>query len=209
MKIILISDTHNQHGGLELPEGDMIIHAGDVSSRGVKSEVENFLTWYSSLSYKYKIFIAGNHDFFFEDRTREIINEIIPDNVIYLDDELVIIEGIKIWGSPVQPWFHNWAFNRQRGVDIKKHWDLIPSDIDILITHGPAYKILDKVKYGNDFVGCEDLLEKINEIKPKIFVCGHIHEAYGKMQIGNTMCYNASVLDERYKLVNKPFVIEI
>ena len=96
MKFILISDTHNCHGALQLPEdADGIIHAGDLSMRGKKDEIEDFLAWYSSLPYKYKIFIAGNHDFFFENRTRELINEVIPANITYLEDEEIIIEGIK------------------------------------------------------------------------------------------------------------------
>src|SRR6185369_12815967 len=210
MKFILISDTHNCHGALQLPEdADGIINAGDLSMRGKKDEIEDFLAWYSSLPYKYKIFIAGNHDFFFENRTRELINEVIPANITYLEDEEIIIEGIKIYGSPIQPWFHNWAFNRNRGTEIKVYWDKIPLDTNILITHGPMYKILDRTRYTGEFVGCQDLLEKVKEVRPDVFVCGHIHEAYGKMQMGKTKCYNASVLDEDYKLVNQPFIIEI
>lgn len=208
MKIILISDTHSQHQQLSLPKGDMIIHAGDVSSRGHQSEIESFLHWYSQLDYKYKIFIAGNHDFYFENTPKQAIEGLIPDNLIYLNDSGVEVEGLKIWGSPVQPWFYNWAFNRQRGADIKKHWDLIPADTDFLITHGPPQDILDRTKKG-EAVGCKDLLDKVLAIKPRFHLFGHIHEDYGRIKKDGIEFINASVLNLQYQLVNEAIVLEI
>ena len=207
MRIVAISDTHNRHQSLVLPEGDMLIHAGDVSSQGKQSQVEDFLKWFSKQDFKYKIFIAGNHDFFFERMPEDYIKSLIPKNVIYLNDSGVEIEGIKIWGSPVQPWFYDWAFNRQRGSDILKHWDLIPRDTDILITHGPAKGILDKTIH-NVETGCEDLLNTIREIRPKYFIFGHIHEAYGMVEKNATTFINASVLDVHYQLANEAVEFE-
>lgn len=210
MKIVAISDTHGKHQNLILPEGDMLIHAGDVSSMGKEFEIKDFLDWFSKTDFTYKILIAGNHDFYFEKIAfnETILNQLIPSNIIYLNDSGVEIEGFRIWGSPIQPWFYNWAFNRYRGEDIKKHWNKIPQNTDILITHGPAYGILDKTTR-NDNVGCEDLLEKIKEVKPKLHICGHIHEAYGYIKESDTEFINASVLDENYNLRNQPVVIEI
>lgn len=172
MKIVFISDTHAKHGLLktqDLPEADIIIHAGDISTRGYKHEIEDFLYWYSRLDqYKHKIFCAGNHDFFFE-ADRETAMNLIPENVIYLEDSSVVIEGIKIWGSPVSPYFHNWAFNRERGKDINKYWQNIPNDVDILLTHTPPYNILDKTVY-YEYVGCEDLRKGYLKSNPK-FMC--------------------------------------
>jgi Icc-related predicted phosphoesterase len=119
-----------------------------------------------------------------------------------------VLNGIKIWGSPVTPWFFNWAFNRHRGDPIKKHWDLIPGDTDVLITHGPVFSVLDKTSNGQH-VGCEDLLKKVQEIKPKVHVCGHIHEAYGKVEETGTKFFNASILNERYLMVNSPIAFEL
>lgn len=201
MKIIVISDTHGQHRKLHLPSGDLIIHAGDISKRGKRAEVIDFLEWFSSLDFRYRIFIAGNHDFFFEQENAEEINKLIPSNIIYLNDSGITIEGIKIWGSPVQPWFYDWAFNRQRGEDIRRHWDLIPADTDVLITHGPAAGILDRTVYGES-VGCDDLILKIKEIKPRLHIAGHIHEGYGQIEKDGTVFMNASVLDEDYVLRN-------
>lgn len=208
MKAVIISDTHGKHEQLILPKGDLIIHAGDVSMRGMKLEIEAFLEWFGSLDYRYKVFIAGNHDFFFEFSDANTIAEIMPSNVIYLNDSAAEIEGIKIWGSPITPWFYDWAFNRHRGPDIKKHWDSIPIDTDVVITHGPVHGILDKTKAGYA-VGCEDLLQKIDEIRPKYHICGHIHEAYGKQVVENTCYLNASILDLNYYVVNEAFEIEI
>jgi Icc-related predicted phosphoesterase len=207
MKIVCISDTHGFHNALTLPQGDMIIHAGDVTKRGEKSQVIDFLNWYTNLEYKYKIFIAGNHDFFFENASTKEIKELIPSNIIYLNDSGVIIEGMKIWGSPVQPWFHDWAFNLKRGNEIQKHWEKIPDQLDILITHGPAHGILDLTNR-NESVGCKDLLKKIKVIKPKIHISGHIHEGYGIVKKYGIDFINASVLNVNYLLTNSPIELE-
>lgn len=208
MKVVAISDTHNQHDLLQLPEGDVLLHAGDVSGKGTEAEVQAFLNWFAKQDFEHKVFIAGNHDFFFERSPDSYVRQIIPDNIIYLNDSGVTINGIKIWGSPVQPWFLDWAFNRERGPNIEKHWKLIPDDTDILITHGPAYGILDRTVRG-ELVGCADLLNRINRVEPKYFIAGHIHEAYGMEQHGGTTFINASVLNFKYKLANEPFVFEI
>ena len=207
MRFVALSDTHGKHN-FELPPGDVLLHAGDVSSRGLKSEIQRFLDWFSSLDYTYKIFIAGNHDFFFEEAPKEEIEAIIPDNLIYLNDSGVEIEGIKIWGSPIQPWFHDWAFNRKRGPEIQKHWDLIPADSDIVITHGPAFGIHDRLISGMP-VGCEDLLPTLQRIAPKVHLCGHIHEAYGERKVGETLFLNASILNVRYEIANAPIEFEL
>ncbi|MBX7243744.1 MAG: metallophosphatase domain-containing protein [Bacteroidia bacterium] len=208
MKFVAISDTHGKHRQLVLPEGDVILHAGDVSSKGQKNEIEDFLEWYSGLNFRHKIFIAGNHDFYFESNQSVNTETLIPGGIIYLNDSGVELEGIKIWGSPVSPWFFDWAFNRKRGADISKHWELIPAETDILITHGPPYGIGDKTVRGQN-VGCEDLLEKISGINPKVHLFGHIHEDYGSFTQNNTTFYNASCLNVNYAIANPPIVFEI
>jgi len=208
VKFVAISDTHAQHQNIILPKGNALIHAGDVSRKGEEHEIINFLNWFSKTDFEFKILIAGNHDFFFERENEIKIKELIPENIIYLNDSPVVVNGIKIWGSPVTPWFYDWAFNRNRGADILKHWNLIPADTDILITHGPVYKIHDKTIYGEE-VGCEDLFKKVNEIKPKVHICGHIHEAYGVTENSGIKFINASVLNERYILKNSPVTFEL
>lgn len=206
MKFVVISDTHGQHRSLKLPKGDVIIHAGDISKSGHPVEIEDFLDWFSKLKFKYKIFIAGNHDFFLEHAHPRVIEQMIPKGVIYLNDSGAEINGIKSWGSPITPWFHNWAFNRERGEEIKKHWELIPDDTDVLITHGPPMGILDENSC-SQCVGCMDLLVKVNQVKPKYHFFGHIHEGYGQDTKDETIYLNASVLNDRYQLAHEPMVI--
>jgi Icc-related predicted phosphoesterase len=213
MNFTCISDTHNKH--LFIPEkyltgGDCILHTGDISSRGSRTEVEEFLSWYNELPYKYKVLIAGNHDFFFQDAPEYEIEAVLAKypNVIYLNDSGVEIEGIKIWGSPVQPYFHGWAFNR-KGSEIVPHWDLIPLDTNILLTHGPIYNHLDETTSGYK-AGCPYLGEKLRELKDlKLHQAGHIHEAYGRVEFFNgPTLINASLLNLKYEMVNIPIIFD-
>jgi Icc-related predicted phosphoesterase len=124
-----------------------------------------------------------------------------------LFDNDVTIDGIKFYGSPWQPEFHDWAFNLPRGEELAAKWEKIPDDVDILITHSPAYGILDYAPIGGH-VGCEELYRKIAEVKPKIHVCGHIHDGYGQKTMGGIEFLNASVLNDRYEHAHKPIVME-
>lgn len=204
MQITTISDTHGLHQQLQLPGGDLLIHSGDVCNRGTQEEAANFIDWFEKQPYTYKVFIAGNHDFFFENFTQQEIQNILPKNIFYLNDSSIKIEGITIWGSPITPEFHNWAFNKKRGKEINKHWQQIPNNIDILITHGPAYGILDKT-FRNQNVGCKELLKVIENIQPKYHIFGHIHEDFGMFQNQNTTFINTSSLDFNYKMRKNPF----
>ena len=131
-------------------------------------------------------------------------------NIKYLLDQQTEIFGLKIWGSPWQPEFYNWAFNLPRnGEDLKEKWFWIPSDCDILVTHGPAYGHLDISGYGGQNVGCELLRERVDVIKPLIHCFGHIHGSAGYKFDGNTHYFNASILDERYEYRNKPMTIDL
>lgn len=162
------------------------------------------MEWFEKLDYNHRIFIAGNHDFYFEN-----LEDFSREGIIYLNDSGVTINGINIWGSPIQPEFNNWAFNRKRGDEIKKHWDLIPLDTDILITHGPPFGYLDATAYLQR-VGCVDLLKRVMKVKPKYHVFGHVHEAYGiKKNDEGTGFINASILNEAYRVKNQPICFEI
>jgi Icc-related predicted phosphoesterase len=206
MRIVLISDTHGLHTELQVPDGDILIHAGDICMTGGIPEVSNFNIWLGTLPHRHKIIIAGNHDFSFEKEARASRKELT--NGRYLQDSFVMCEGLKIYGSPWQPWFYDWAFNLERGAEIKKKWDLIPEDVDILVTHGPPFGILDTASDGQS-VGCKDLLERVAMIKPKIHAFGHIHPAYGEVEKDGIKFANCSVCNADYKAINSPIIIDL
>lgn len=218
MIITFISDTHSKQKQItsSLPGGDILIHAGDATSMGYRHEIQEFMKWMNGLNnYDHKVFIAGNHDWGFQDSPKECREFLDFYNKInYLEDDMVLIgeeyeRMVKIWGAPWQPEFHNWAFNLPRNGDqLKEKWDLIPQDIDILITHGPSFGHLDTVKFNPGVnLGCELLRERIEVIKPKIHVFGHIHTGYGYKFDGNTHYFNAAVLDENYNFTQKPLTV--
>lgn len=209
MKILFLSDTHGRHSELsDLPKADILIHAGDVSRTGTEYEIKDFLNWFSSQDYKYKVFIAGNHDFYFDSKTIEEINSMLKNNEYYLCNSGITIEGINIWGSPITPIFFDWAFNKDRGEEISKYWGMIPNNTDVLVTHGPPLGMLD-CTYDNLNVGCEDLRNRVKAIKPKYHLFGHIHEGYGMYFDGTTTYVNGSILNERYCIKNKPYLLRL
>lgn len=213
MKIVMISDTHGQHRKLKVPDGDILIHAGDAMTGGMDPrEIVDLNDWFGELPHPSKIVIAGNHDFLFEkvDTARGLFT-----NATYLQDEYTRVEGLKIYGSPWQPEFFNWAFNLPRGEALKRKWDLIPADTDILITHGPPWGYQDYVpRWGKheqyqEHVGCEELLKRVQEVKPMIHVFGHIHCGAGYTQDDHTTYVNAAVVDEQYRVRHSPTVITL
>ena len=224
MRFVCISDTHGLHASLpDLPDADGIIHAGDFTNVGRMDECIRFLGWFNALPYKYRIIIAGNHDVFmdpdhaYQPSNVSAINAILPvaDGFHYLWNSGCEIEGLKFWGSPEQPQFFNWAFNLPRGEPLRHHWESIPEDTDVLITHGPCFGVVDKCP---DFqnpngpwvsVGCNHLTERIRRINPRVHVCGHVHAGYGHEYQNETLHINASICTESYAPINKPIAFDI
>jgi predicted phosphodiesterase len=219
MRITLISDTHTKHRNItpDLPGGDLLIHAGDIMNSGYdENDIWEFLQWFESQDqYKSQVFIAGNHDRLFENNFDKVKNILIEYPYIsYLwDTALTYVneeanESCKLYGSPWQPEFYQWAFNLPRnGEDLKEKWFWIPKDTDILVTHGPPFGHCDEAPFGGH-VGCELLRERVDEFPPKIHVFGHIHAGYGYKFHNGTHFFNASVLNERYNYENKPFTFD-
>lgn len=224
MKFVIISDTHNLHKELILPKGDVIIHCGDFTSSGYEHEITSFIQWFGNLDYKYKIFIAGNHEItldydFYEENWKRFhkkkqniqkIKELVENNnnVIYLKDTHVTIEGIKIYGSPYTLDCNlGWAFPLYCDSDCDYKWKNIPNDIDVLITHTPPEGILDFYKKN---LGCDILLVNvIDRVKPKIHCFGHIHSGSGILTQNDIIFINASVIEENYKITYKHKTIEL
>ncbi len=215
IKVTLMSDTHTKERNVLVNGGDLILHSGDIMNSGYDWEdLYDFLNWFSELPYKMKVFTPGNHDRYIQDNPVDawkMINEFHDKGVRCLIDDFVEFEGLKIYGSPWQPEFYNWAFNLPRnGWEIEQKWKDIPDDTDILLTHGPAWGILDTVVNRRDFnLGCEMLTKRLETLKPLIHNCGHIHTGYGYVEKNGTHFFNSSVLDERYRHNQKPFDITI
>lgn len=215
MKIVCLSDTHNCNGQINVPDGDILIHSGDATIRGTEHEVEEFLSWFSSLPHRHKIFVAGNHDWLYEKNNRFARLLTANFKIKYLQDSSVEIEGLKIYGSPWQPRFFDWAFNLNRGAELAEKWKLIPEDVDILITHCPPNGILDEVprQYRTENAGCEELRLRVEEIskrgKLKLHVFGHIHCGYGTAERFGVKFVNASNCDEEYEPSQPPIVLEL
>ncbi|HEX8247651.1 MAG TPA: metallophosphatase domain-containing protein, partial [Pyrinomonadaceae bacterium] len=202
-----LSDTHNRNEQIKVPGGDILIHAGDATTRGTIDEIVLFNEWFAALPHRHKIFVAGNHDWLFETDNR-IARKLLSDEIIYLQDSAVEIEGLKIYGSPWQPWFFDWAFNLPRGEPLAEKWKLIPDDTEILITHGPPFGILDFPPDGFS-VGCERLRRRVEEIRLKLHIFGHIHHSYGTEEKFGVKFVNASVCDEAYEPTNPPPVFDL
>lgn len=218
MKIDCISDLHGFLPALD--GGDLLIIAGDLTGSDRMSQFEVFSKWLKKQKYKKKIVIAGNHDGileYFPRNQQPFVDGKKEPFAVYLHDEGVEYEGLTIWGSPYTPTYYKWSFMRNRGEQIKKHWDKIPNNIDILITHGPPFGILDRAYNTNwEKVGCEDLFNAVKRVQPKLHVFGHVHEGYGKHEETwlesrgkSTLFVNCAIMDRNYDPINQPITVEL
>jgi Icc-related predicted phosphoesterase len=215
MKIVAISDTHNKYSKLIIPECDILISAGDYSSRGYSHEVRAFHIWLAKQPAKYKISVQGNHELGVEKdfQTSKLLAEEWCPGVHFIDEGLVEIDGIKIWCSAITPFFCDWAWNRHPN-EIQKHWDMISEDTNILITHGPPYGILDQTTYADgtirpEHLGCPKLMERIKIVKPDLHFFGHIHHGGGRaVSAFSTTFFNCAICDEMYCPTNPLTIVE-
>ena len=206
LRLVVISDTHGLHERLSLPEGEVLIHGGDITRRGKLDEVRAFDRFLSQQNFRHRIVIAGNHDFCFEQQPQEARR--LLTHATYLEDEAVEIEGVRFYGSPWQPWFYDWAFNLHRGAPLREKWDLIPPETDVLITHGPPLGLGDQTTRGEK-VGCEELRRAVKRIRPQFHIFGHIHEGYGQWEEDGTTFVNASTCNFNYEPRNPPVVLDV
>ncbi|XP_022111965.1 metallophosphoesterase MPPED2-like isoform X1 [Acanthaster planci] len=233
VRFVCISDTHNQAARLlpTIPDGDILIHAGDFTNIGRPREIKRFNEFLGQLPHRHKVVIAGNHEVTFD---RQLMTEQsshvfmsfatalqevkqedwkhIPSlltNCTYLEDAEVNIMGFRIYGSPWQPEFCDWAFNLPRGQPLLDKWNLIPAGIDVLVTHGPPLGHGD-LTTSKERAGCVELLTTIQRrVKPKYHIFGHIHEGYGVTTDNKTTFINASICTVNYSPSNKPIVFDL
>ncbi|XP_023236186.1 UPF0046 protein T07D4.2-like isoform X1 [Centruroides sculpturatus] len=230
IRFVCMSDTHSllSRRKFKIPPGDVFIHAGDFTRHGGYNEIIEFNNFLGNLSHKHKIVIAGNHELTFDQKTissfeikqaKKATGQDVPldtayfknllTNCIYLEDSLTEVYNIKIYGTPWQPEYNNWAFNLPRGKECLEKWNMIPSGVDVLITHTPPVGHGDLCILGRR-VGCVELLQTVqNRIKPKYHVFGHIHEGYGITTDGKTIFVNASTCNISYEPVNLPIIFDI
>jgi len=220
-RFVCVSDTHEMEDQIQVPNGDVLLHAGDFTYTGSHEAIIKFNSWLEKLPHPHKVVIAGNHDVtfdipYYKKYWGRYHNEPFNCNAvrnslkscIYLEDSEVEINGIRIWGSPWQPEFCNWAFNLDRGKPLADKWNLIPEGIDILMTHGPPYGYGDLCDHGGR-VGCPDLRKVIEQLQPRVHVSGHIHEGRGIAVDDNTVYINASSVNLRYVPVFKAYIFDI
>jgi len=230
IRFVFASDTHEAPDWENnLPDGDVLIHCGDFTMLGGLQETKDFVSKFEKQPHKIKIVVAGNHEMTFDTEKFKLKRQVIEErfrylkkvndvkvkevvttnsNLIYLENSATTILGYKIYGSPVQPHFYDWAFNVRRE-RIGEIWNQIPNDTEILITHGPPLGFGD-CNEDNEHVGCEDLLNAIrNRVKPKIHAFGHIHHDYGVWKDENTIYVNAAICDISYNAMRRGIVIDL
>ena len=211
MRVICTSDTHGYHDAVTVPDGDLLIHAGDFTMMGRADEVTDFVDWMASLPHREKVVICGNHE--------KGLEGLSPTEIRRRLDPLTYVHGGTFldglgWGGPWQPWFMDWAFNVPRG-KLAPYWDKIPSDVRVLVTHGGPHDILDTAEPIHDegvgeHVGCRELSHRLGALGDlRLHVFGHIHEAYGVERVNGTTFVNASICDLRYRPVNPPVVVDL
>lgn len=213
MRIVCLSDTHGRHAEIpSIPEGDVLVHAGDFTRFDTFADYANFNQWLGTLPHPHKIVISGNHERTLESNIS--MGSLLLSNAIYLLDQEVVIDGVKFYGSPWQPEFYNWAFNLPRGEPLRRIWAKIPDDVQVLITHGPPFGILDKTRGfegdEGEHVGCRELTARLKSLKElRLSVFGHIHESAGVLQDRDVTFVNASICNHKYRVANSVKVINI
>jgi Icc-related predicted phosphoesterase len=212
MRIVAMSDLHG-YLPARMPRCDLLLLAGDLCPLQIHAPArqaqwlhEEFRAWLGRQPARQIVGIAGNHDFVFQLEPR-----LVPHDLpwTYLQDAGIDWEGLKIWGTPWQPWFWDWAFNG--GPEkLQQQWALIPDGTDILVVHGPPHGYGDGVPEGGTIrrCGCPHLLERIREIQPRLVVFGHIHEGRGEWTLGRTKLANVTLLDAGYRPIYEPWIMD-
>ena len=197
MKILHLSDTHGCHRRLtDLPEADIVIHSGDFTMNGSEQEAIDFLNWFCDLDYRHKIFICGNHD----NCLYEANIDGLDTNVHYLCNSGIELNGIYFYGVPM--FMEDCITERQ-----SYSYAQIPIDTDVLITHSPAYSILDYDD--NIHYGSEELLARMSAVNPRLHFFGHIHSQNGMVTLDSTTFSNGAIMNADYTNLNGPNFIEI
>jgi Icc-related predicted phosphoesterase len=217
MQVVATSDWHGEFPAeldAELPDGDVLVVGGDIMPvhdhrRQYQAEWfrAHFIPHLELMSSRFEtvVWVAGNHDFVLQESPK--LTRDLPDRVIYLQDQSYWHGDTHFYGSPWSVTFGHWAFMGSED-DLSLHYASIPSDVDVLISHGPPYGLCDRTDRG-DHPGSIALLEQVARHKPKCVVTGHIHEAYGVSRIGPSTIMNVSLMNSRYRPVNPAVAFDV
>lgn len=218
MRIVCLSDTHELHRQIEhVPEGDVLLHAGDFTNIGAPDAVLDFAKWLGELPHPQKFVIAGNHDWLFERDPDFAKAMMCSSGAVVLNQQRAWAQveskdALTVWGEPRQPEFYEWAFNVPRE-QMRDVWAMAPRQVDIVLTHGPPFGICDYVDpvraAARHRMGDKHLRAYIEETQPRLVVCGHNHQGYGEGLIGRTRVVNASICNIDYEPVNAPIVVDL
>lgn len=206
MLIACIGDTHGFHRKLDVPEAEILVHAGDFSTpRATVEELEDFNAWLGELPHRHKVVVAGNHDKLFEADPK--LARARLSNAVYLEQSGIALGGIRFWGCPVTPVLPHMAFAVARGAG-GKYWDKMPAETDVLVTHGPPFGILDKENILAEHMGCIQLTKAVQRVRPRLHVFGHIHGGRGREEGPNgTQFVNCAVLNGNR--LSPPIVVDL
>lgn len=239
-RLVCLSDTHGQHGRLTgsfaVPDGDVLVFAGDACTSGTPEEWAAFCDWLGALPQTHKLVVAGNHDWPLQESRPEwdvsarygsatveaARRRLLEAGAVLLEDAGFEAVGLTFWGSPWVPFFNDWAFNLPRGgPHLAEARRRVPTGLDVLVTHGPAFGVLDRTVVG-DHAGCELLAARLAALDadgagPRLHVHGDIHEAAGVHAppfghapgAGDRITVNAAVLDAAYRLARAPVVVDL
>jgi Icc-related predicted phosphoesterase len=206
MRIVCISDTHELHRELDVPPGDLLIHAGDFSFAQHSipcAALRNFNEWLGELPHRYKVVVPGNHDVLLAERR----NHAAICNATLLVNSGVVIEGVRIWGSPLTP-LRGGAFTCADPEERQLYWARIPKGTDILVTHTPPFGVLDQTPDSDEHEGCPELWEAVSRVRPRYHVFGHVHGAHGILRTEHTTFINAALVGEFFDLDKRPIVFD-
>lgn len=207
MRIAIISDTHELHRDVDLPEVDLLIHAGDWTFFSKKlNAIEDFNDWLAEQHIQHgAVLVPGNHEFYLED---DWSRRSLTDHATVLIDESLSVQGLNLWGSPVTPLLGG-AFGISDPRERARHYAQISAGTHVLITHGPPYGILDGTPGTTQHQGCRELLDAVQRIKPLVHIFGHVHAGYGIHERAGTLFVNAALLGPDGDIANKPILLNL
>jgi Icc-related predicted phosphoesterase len=207
MRLVIISDTHNQHEDLGVLHGDVLIHCGDsgMGFGGRANEVDGLDDWFGRQDFKQILCIGGNHDFQIQERAGRC--EPVLRNAVYLQDAGISFGGVHFYGTPWTPELIGWAFYLPPE-QMHAKWASIPERTDVLITHTPPFGVLDRNSRGKA-CGCPVLQRRAAEIQPRIHCFGHVHASSGTAEFAGTTYVNASLVNSQYRIAHRPYEFDL